>query len=194
MQLTIVFSALYLVDAIIQDGADVLLQPNARFGSQLLANIGLGRNSLAQLTVLFQGLARVAVLIVAVFFVMRPFGVQSPYLFPTLRSAYFGFTIGGVTISLSSMVAAALAFVVAVVATRVVQNWLGARFLPQTRLDAGVSNSVRTIFGYVGFVLALVLGARSSGSTSRSSSSSRARCRSASASACSRSSTTSFPA
>jgi small-conductance mechanosensitive channel len=158
MLLTIVVAALYLVDAIIQDGADALLQPNARFGSQLLINIGLGRDSLAQFTVLFQGLARIAVLIVAVFFVMRPWGVQSPYLFPTLRSAYFGFTIGGVTISRSSMVGAVVMFVLAVFATRVVQNWLSARFLPRTRLDAGVSNSVRTILGYIGFVLALVLG------------------------------------
>ena len=48
------------------------------------------------------------------------------------------------------MLAAAAVFAVALFVTRLIQNWLGARLLPQTRLDAGVSNSISTIFGYVG--------------------------------------------
>jgi small-conductance mechanosensitive channel len=39
-----------------------------------------------------------------------------------------------------------------------VQGWLASRLLPRTRLDAGVRNSINTIFGYVGFIFALALG------------------------------------
>ena len=41
--------------------------------------------------------------------------------------------------------------------TRLIQDWLGSRLLPQTRLDAGVRNSVRTIFGYIGVIVAALL-------------------------------------
>jgi len=42
-------------------------------------------------------------------------------------------------------------------ATRALQNWLGVSYLPRTRLDAGVRNSVRTIVGYLGVIIALVM-------------------------------------
>ena len=42
-------------------------------------------------------------------------------------------------------------------ATRALQNWLSSRYLPRTRLDAGVSNSIRTIVGYVGVLVALAV-------------------------------------
>ena len=75
-----------------------------------------------------------------------------------MRAAYFGFAVGGVTLSLSSLIAAAAVFVVVVLATRLIQKWLSSRLLPQTRLDAGVSNSISTIFGYLGMVVAVLLG------------------------------------
>jgi small-conductance mechanosensitive channel len=79
-------------------------------------------------------------------------------MFGALRSAYFGFSIGGgVTLSLSSMIGAAIVFAVAVFFTRLVQDWLSSRLLPQTRLDAGARNSVRTIVGYIGVIVAALL-------------------------------------
>ena len=55
------------------------------------------------------------------------------------------------------MIGAAIVFAVAVFLTRLIQNWLGSRFLPQTRLDAGVRNSVQTIVGYIGIIVAAML-------------------------------------
>ena len=37
------------------------------------------------------------------------------------------------------------------------QGWLSSQLLPRTRLDDGLRNSIKTIFGYVGFVPALVV-------------------------------------
>ena len=50
------------------------------------------------------------------------------------------------------------AFVVGVFLTRAVQGWLASQLLPRTRLDDGLRNSIKTIFGYVGIFLALDLG------------------------------------
>ncbi len=118
---------------------------------------GLRRTALAQISVVLQGVARVVVLVVAVAAVLKPWGVQSQDMFGSLRAAYFGFSLGGVTLSLSSIIGAAIVFAVATFLTRLIQNWLSSRFLPQTRLDAGVRNSVRTIFGYIGIIIAALL-------------------------------------
>ena len=156
--LTVLASALYLFDVIVQDGTEALVRPDARAGARILAVLGLRRATIAQIAVIVQGLARLAILVVATAAVLRPWRLQSQDLWTTFRAAYFGFAVGGVTLSLSSMVAGAAVFAFVVIATRVIQNWLGSRLLPQTRLDAGVSNSISTIFGYLGFVVAVLLG------------------------------------
>ena len=155
--LSVLGSALYIADIIAQDGIEAVLKPDAPIGGRLVAMAGLRRNALAQISVILQGIARVVVLVVAVAAVLKPWGVQSQDMFGALRSAYFGFSIGGVTLSLSSIIGAAIVFAVAIFLTRLIQNWLSSRFLPQTRLDAGASNSVRTIFGYIGVIVAALM-------------------------------------
>ena len=155
--LTALGSLLYLVDCIVQDGTEALLKPEAPVGAGLLAMVGLRRNVLAQTVVILQGVARLVALMIAIAAVLEPWGVQSQDMFGALRAAYFGFAFGGVTLSLSSMIGAALVFAVVLFVTRMIQDWLGSRFLPQTRLDAGVRNSVRTIFGYAGAIVAVLL-------------------------------------
>ena len=157
--LTILGCQLYVIDVIVQDGTRALLSPETPIGARLTVMLGLRRNMLAQLAVVLQGLARLAIIVIAAATVLEPWGVQSQDWFSSLRAAYFGFAVGGVTLSLSSMLAAAAAFGVALFVTRLVQSWLAERLLPETRLDPGVSNSVSTIFGYVGATVAVLLGA-----------------------------------
>ena len=155
--LSVLGSGLYIADIIAQDGIEAIFKPDGPIGARLLAMAGLRRNALAQISVVLQGVARVVVFVVAVAAVLKPWGVQSQDMFGSLRSAYFGFSLGGVTLSLSSMIGAAIVFAVAMFLTRLIQNWLSSRHLPQTRLDSGVRNSVRTIFGYIGVIIAALL-------------------------------------
>jgi potassium efflux system protein len=155
--LTILACGLFLADVVVQDGAETLLHPDAPVGGRLVATVGLRRNVLAQTLVVIQGMARVAIFFVAATAVLEPWGVQSQDMLRTLRAAYFGFAVGGMTLSLSSLVTAAAVFVVALFVTRLIQNWLRSRLLPQTRLDPGVGNSISTIFGYVGALVAVLL-------------------------------------
>ncbi len=155
--LTVLGSLLYLSDCIVQDGTEALLKPEAPVGARILAMAGLRRNVLAQIVVVLQGVARLAVLVIALAAVLEPWGVQSQDMFGALRAAYFGFSVGGVTLSLSSMIGAAAVFAVVMFVTRMIRDWLGSRLLPQTRLDAGVRNSVGTIFGYLGVIVAVLL-------------------------------------
>ncbi len=155
--LAILACGLFLIDVVVQDGAEALLHPDSPVGVWLVGMVGLRRSMLAQTIVVIQGLARVAILVVAATAVLEPWGVQSQDMFRTLRAAYFGYAVGGVTLSLSSLIAAAVVFGIALFVTRVIQNWLRSRLLPQTRLDPGVGNSISTIFGYVGALVAVLL-------------------------------------
>ena len=151
-------SVLFIVDTLIRESTEIFLKPDAAVGHGLMTMIGLRRETLEQVVVVVQGVARLAAVLAALLLAFGPFGLPSGDILATARAAYFGFTIGGLTISISSLIAAVVMFMVGLVATRAVQNWLSERYLPRTRLDAGVSNSIRTITGYVGVAIALLLG------------------------------------
>jgi small-conductance mechanosensitive channel len=157
MLVVAVVSVLYLADILVQEGAEALLKPDAAVGRSLIATVGFRGSALDQIVVLVQGLARLAAIAAGFAAINGPLGLPSQDLQSTFRAAYFGFTVGGVTISLSTLLGAGVLFVLGVVATRAVQHWLSERFLPRTQLDSGVQNSIRTIFGYVGLVLALLI-------------------------------------
>jgi small-conductance mechanosensitive channel len=91
----------------------------------------------------------------AALLVLAPWGIESDDLLGSLRSAFFGFRLGEVTISPSGIVLAMALFAMGLWATRSIQRWLDQRFLPLTSLDSGMRNSIRTSLGYAGYILAL---------------------------------------
>jgi len=156
LQFVAAIGALYLGDSLLQEACERLLRPESTAAKSLMALMGLRRGGLEQIVVLVQGLARLVVIAATLAVAIGPLGMPSQDLTASLRNAYFGVTIGGVTLSISSAVAAIVVFALILVATRAGQTWLSDRYLPRTRLDAGVQNSIRTIFGYIGVVIALL--------------------------------------
>jgi len=118
---------------------------------------GLKASSLDQMSVLGSGFARLILMIILGMIALAPWGVDSTNVMGSLRAAFFGFQVGGVTISLSTIAVAIALFAVGYAITRAIQNWLDTRYLPQTTLDPGLRNSIRTMFGYVGIVMAAAL-------------------------------------
>jgi len=74
-----------------------------------------------------------------------------------------GFKIGSVTISLADIAAALVLFAILIVVTRFLQRTLEREILPQTRLDAGVANSLVRFTGYVGVIAAALLSVGAAG-------------------------------
>ena len=88
--------------------------------------------------------------------VLAPWGVDSGDVLGSLSAAFFGFQVGGVTVSLSTIAISIALFFVALFITRAIQGWLEGTYLPSTALDIGLRNSIKTIFGYIGFIVASV--------------------------------------
>ncbi len=133
------------------------LRSQSRLATTLQANTGLRRRSLEQIGILASGVARLALIIIAILLVLLPWGIESADVTGSLRALFFGFNVGDVTISLSSILIAALLFAGGFTITRIIQRWLDNTFLPATDLDAGLRNSIRTAAGYVGIITAGVV-------------------------------------
>ncbi|MDB5513171.1 MAG: mechanosensitive ion channel protein MscS [Enterovirga sp.] len=147
----------YLAVALVDEFVGETLRKQTPLATTLQANLGLRRRALEQLGVLFTGAARVVLAIVAAMLALAPWGLESADIASNLRAAFFGFKVGDVTISLSTTIFALVLFGGAIFATRIVQRWLAATFLPTTELDAGLRNSIQTAAGYVGFFAAAAL-------------------------------------
>jgi potassium-dependent mechanosensitive channel len=151
--LAVLLIAIVLVDELIA-GA---LRGQTRVSTLVQANTGLRRRSLEQIAVLANGLARVALILIALMLALAPWGVDSADLLSSVRAAFFGFRLGDVTIAPATVVFAILIFVLGFAVTRIIQRWLDTTFLPATDLDAGLRNSISTAFGYLGFFVAAAL-------------------------------------
>jgi potassium-dependent mechanosensitive channel len=146
-----------LVRALINDFAGRELSSQGRLGRHFGLLIGIRGNVIDQFGVVIAGVLRVALIVFSIFLILAPWGVDGTDLFGTLRAVFFGFTIGGVTISLSTVAAAIAVFVIGFFITRAAQRWLGESYLPHTSLDPGLRNSISTSFGYIGIIAAAVI-------------------------------------
>lgn len=83
-------------------------------------------------------------------------GVQAAAVGDGLRQALFGFNFGGVQIpSLAKILFAILVFVAIMTATRVAQRGFRAGPFAHSNIDPGIQNSLVTLVGYAGLLIAL---------------------------------------
>ena len=148
---------LYLLLILADEGIAAAFRPNTPLSRALVVTMGLRPDTLDQIAILLTGMARIALYVAAILLVLAPWRIESGDMLGTVQAAFFGFTVGDVTISLSALILAALFFVGVIALTRAFQRWLEVKYLPHTKLDPGLRNSIKTSLGYVGFVVALAL-------------------------------------
>lgn len=152
-----VCGVLYLLLKLSHELCRTCLDPAGKLGGELAMLLGLRSDSLRPLTTLADGLLNVTLYGLAFLLLLAPWGVQSDDMFTAFNAVVFGFKFGDVTVSLAAIITALFIFLLSILVTKALQKWLGVKFLPLTGLDAGLSNSITTSLGYVGFVLALSL-------------------------------------
>ena len=102
-------------------------------------------------------LANLLLILVVAPLILIQWGVHWEEIESWFRAALFGFEIGHVRISLATILIAILLFAFGLFATRWLQGWLDNRVLAKGNLGRGMRDSVRTMLGYVGFILAAIL-------------------------------------
>ncbi|MFG1431649.1 DUF3772 domain-containing protein [Xanthobacter sp. V2C-8] len=130
--------------------------PRARHLSKTL---GLKPNSLELIGVIISGLLKVLLFVVAAFLIVGSWGASSTDVMDTMERVTFGVRIGNITISLSSVLYAAIFLLVGIVIARGLQRWITSALLPRTGLEPSLQSSISTIVGYVGVIIAIMVSA-----------------------------------
>lgn len=152
-----VWAVLYLLLKLSRAAVEEALEHRAPLGRGLVTALGVRRESLDQLAVLLADASALLLYAVAAFVILVPLGLQSNDFLSTLHQAFLGFKVGDVVISPSSAVTALAIFGSTLAASRGLRRWLDLRYLPLTRLDMGLRNSIGTSLSYAGFILAASL-------------------------------------
>jgi small-conductance mechanosensitive channel len=157
-----VIGALYIglvfTDSLFTD----ILTANTPRGRKVAAFFGIKPRSIDLIGTLLSAVLRLLLIMVVLLPLLGPWGIFAADFLGVVREAAFGFRIGDVTISITSILSAASLLFIGIVATRGAQSWLQTHFLPRTSLDPGLQHSVSTIFGYtcivgvIGLMLAAI--------------------------------------
>jgi potassium efflux system protein len=103
-------------------------------------------------------LADLAVMLVGLAIVLPVAGLSGAEMADIGAAILRGVTIGGITIAPGDILAGILTVAVGVMLTRLFQRRLDASLLDRMQIDQGLRNSIRTGIGYLGFILAGLLG------------------------------------
>jgi len=149
-----VLGTLVLLLVLVDESISAGFRSGTDVGRFLAANLGLSYAAIGQIGVLLSGVIRLLLIIAAVLLVVGRLGVSSSDMSTISTAVASGLSIGGLTLSPTAILGALVLFTLGVAATRGLQHWLDARFLPRTRLDVGLKTSIRTSVGYVGTIAA----------------------------------------
>ncbi|WP_449428836.1 DUF3772 domain-containing protein [Rhodanobacter umsongensis] len=149
----VILTSLYLLMHLVDDISDTVFAPKGHTGKRMQSSFGLPASALEQTGTLLSGLTRAILLILAVAFVLAPFGAGPQELAGRVGGLLSGAKLGKLKIVPSAIFYAVLLFALGMIVLRVIKNWLSEQLLPKTSLDPGMQNSMVTLLGYVGGVL-----------------------------------------
>jgi small-conductance mechanosensitive channel len=150
-------AALYLLMHLINDLCESLLSPDSRTGVRMQETFGIAPARLEQSATVLSGVGRVFLLLLALPFVLAPYGAGPSELVDRSARLFAGRSLGTLTINPSNIFNAMLVLVIGFIVVRLLKRWLGKQLLPKTSLDVGMQTSIVTLLGYVGGILVFVL-------------------------------------
>jgi small-conductance mechanosensitive channel len=137
--------------------------PGSRVGRFARGTIGIRTERFDQICALLSGFLKLFLVVVAILLAAAPWGIQSGDAFGWFSRALAGFQLGGLSLSPGAILGAIAFLGGGILLTRAVQRWLDKSYLPHTRIDEGLKNSIRTATGYTGIIVAAALAVSSLG-------------------------------
>lgn len=110
-----------------------------------------------QAAVLFSAVAQIAIGFFALLMLLAPYGAGPGEFLQHAGHAQQGISIGELTLRPAELARAIVVLVLGFSAVRLAQRWLRERYLPLTRMDAGMRDSVASLAAYVGYVVVVSL-------------------------------------
>jgi potassium-dependent mechanosensitive channel len=156
-------SAFYLVHHLADELILTGLRRNSPVGQFLRRSMSLSESGVERLGVIFGTIVDLALVFIGVPLVFLQWVVTWVDLRSWLTTAFFGFELGGVTLSPSLLFLGFAVLFAGIGLTKLFTSWLDKRVLARTEMDKGVRNSVRKGVGYSGYLIAALVALTSAG-------------------------------
>jgi len=137
--------------------------PRSQFGRTARDWFSLDDTTLDQFGLLASFLIYAVVFLIGLPLILLQWGFNWVDIKAWLTTLLTDITIGSMTISLAGIVFGTAIFVIGFLSTRRFQSWLDGRVMARSRVDLGVRNSIRTIVGYAGVIIAALIGLSAAG-------------------------------
>ncbi len=147
-------ATLYLAHHLIDELVGTGFGPGWAAGDFLRKTVGLSEVAIARLGLLSGTVGDFLLLFIGLPLVATQWAYNLADFRGWITTIFFGFRVGGVTISFATIASALAAFMVGLIITRLITTWLDGRVLARTQVDRGIRDSIRTGAGYLGFALA----------------------------------------
>ncbi len=149
-----------LFDALIAEffGADT------HRGRHLAGTLGLRPERVELLGAVLGGILRVITLFFSIVLILSPWELQATDIGSTpFDDLLWGMKITDLRVSALAVVGALVSVIIGGLLLKTIKSWFDSKVLPRTGFDAGLQNSVSTIFGYIGIVVIGGIGLRQLG-------------------------------
>lgn len=158
VQSGILLGGLLLARAIVREGVAVVLVGRTPFSRKLrhllsLGDMGSKRLSMAMNIILDLGLLTLASIVA-----LPIWGMETAELAVWIKALAGGIQIGSFTFAPLDLVFGVLAFMALWGLTRLLQRMLSRHVFPTLTQDTGIQDSLRTGVGYIGFLVAVMVG------------------------------------
>jgi small-conductance mechanosensitive channel len=127
-------------------------------GRKFARQLGIEPRRIGLIGKLTSGIVRALFVLVILGLALGRWEVAASDLFEAIKNVTLGIRIGDFNISFGAVFGAILLFLIVAGFTRLVQRWLEKEVMPYTAIEPSLQLSIVTILGYVGFIVALVVG------------------------------------
>lgn len=88
---------------------------------------------------------------------LRLWGMSGTFMLQGVKKLVFGFQVGGINISLISIVTGLLVFLISLTVVRIMKNRLSNNLLNRINMDEGIKHSLISGFSFTGFIISAIL-------------------------------------
>lgn len=146
--------ALFLLHHLSDAAVAASFDPSSGFGRFLRRMTGLGERAIERFGIAFRTTVDLLLVISGLPLLFLLWTVTWVDFRAMANTAFFGFKIGDITISPSTVLLVLGILIGGVALTNLIVRWLDGRILSQTRVDKGVQDSLRKSASYAGYLLA----------------------------------------
>lgn len=88
---------------------------------------------------------------------LRLWGMSGSFMVQAIKKIVFGFKVGGINISLISIVTGLLVFLISLTVVRILKNRLSNNLLNRINMDEGIKHSLISGLSFTGFIISAIL-------------------------------------